>query len=47
MHECNACKKPIVAQPIVVVQDGTLSADGELEIQNTEFYHPSHVTIDW
>jgi hypothetical protein len=50
MFACGACKKPIQgteSEPVVVVSDGILTSDGEMEFQNVETFHATCVTIDY
>lgn len=46
MVECEACDE-IVVGPAVKVEVGTISEDGEFDVQETEWYHPHHVKVDW
>lgn len=48
MYTCMACKKPIVdGQQMVIVTDAVLFNGGEVEHQDTEYYHGNCVKVDW
>jgi len=48
MYTCAACKKPVRdGEAFIIVTEASLFNDGEVEHQNTEYFHSDHVKIEY